>query len=457
MENMKKVAQLLDNIRNVGSTNAKAFLLDEYVNSENGDLLKNVLVYCYDPFRMFGLTLPTLEKTKPKFATMTVTTQEDIFKLLDELYVSNINDSLRERAKMTLMAIEDETTTEMVQGIMCKDLKIGMNIKSINKVCPGLLPEFNVQLAESLAKQKDGSLYGQQIWITPKLDGFRIIVDVETNKAYTRKGQEYEGIEHIFDGAKKLSDMLQQLTGINEPFILDGELVHEPVEGKTSGELYSMTSSLARKKGRVKEKMKLRFNVFDFVPRSQFLSGKTTICYGKRRAFLDEAFMQDYRFVVDVPCLYHGAFDMDIVNNLLKEIEADGGEGLMINLNAPYQTKRTKDVLKVKSFFDADLLVLDVYEGKKGKEYEGTLGGVTVKFLFNGQEMTTNVGSGFSKEERELYFNNPELIVGKIIECKYFEITTSKNDKTKKDLRFCTYQHRIREDKDENDITDVAL
>ena len=362
MENMKKVAQLLDNIRNVGSTNAKAFLLDEYVNSENGDLLKNVLVYCYDPFRMFGLTLPTLEKTKPKFATMTVTTQEDIFKLLDELYVSNINDSLRERAKMTLMAIEDETTTEMVQGIMCKDLKIGMNIKSINKVCPGLLPEFNVQLAESLAKQKDGSLYGQQIWITPKLDGFRIIVDVETNKAYTRKGQEYEGIEHIFDGAKKLSDMLQQLTGINEPFILDGELVHEPVEGKTSGELYSMTSSLARKKGRVKEKMKLRFNVFDFVPRSQFLSGKTTICYGKRRAFLDEAFMQDYRFVVDVPCLYHGAFDMDIVNNLLKEIEADGGEGLMINLNAPYQTKRTKDVLKVKSFFDADLLVLDVYD-----------------------------------------------------------------------------------------------
>lgn len=457
MENMKKVAQLLDNIRNVGSTNAKAFLLDEYVNSENGDLLKNVLVYCYDPFRMFGLTLPTLEKTKPKFATMTVTTQEDIFKLLDELYVSNINDSLRERAKMTLMAIEDETTTEMVQGIMCKDLKIGMNIKSINKVCPGLLPEFNVQLAESLAKQKDGSLYGQQIWITPKLDGFRIIVDVETNKAYTRKGQEYEGIEHIFDGAKKLSDMLQQLTGINEPFILDGELVHEPVEGKTSGELYSMTSSLARKKGRVKEKMKLRFNVFDFVPRSQFLSGKTTICYGKRRAFLDEAFMQNYHFVVDVPCLYHGEFDMDIVNNLLKEIEADGGEGLMINLNAPYQTKRTKDVLKVKSFFDADLLVLDVYEGKKGKEYEGTLGGVTVKFLFNGQEMTTNVGSGFSKEERELYFNNPELIVGKIIECKYFEITTSKNDKTKKDLRFCTYQHRIREDKDENDITDVAL
>lgn len=457
MENMKKVAQLLDNIRNVGSTNAKAFLLDEYVNSENGDLLKNVLVYCYDPFRMFGLTLPTLEKIKPKFATMTVTTQEDIFKLLDELYVSNINDSLRERAKMTLMAIEDETTTEMVQGIMCKDLKIGMNIKSINKVCPGLLPEFNVQLAESLAKQKDGALYGQQIWITPKLDGFRIIVDIETNKAYTRKGQEYEGIEHIFDGAKKLSDMLQQLTGIDEPFILDGELVHEPVEGKTSGELYSMTSSLARKKGRVKEKMKLRFNVFDFVPRSQFLSGKTTMCYGKRRTFLDEAFMQNYHFVVDVPCLYHGEFDMDIVNNLLKEIEADGGEGLMINLNAPYQTKRTKDVLKVKSFFDADLLVLDVYEGKKGKEYEGTLGGVTVKFLFNGQEMTTNVGSGFSKEERELYFNNPELIVGKIIECKYFEITTSKNDKTKKDLRFCTYQHRIREDKDENDITDVAL
>ena len=92
----------------------------------------------------------------------------------------------------------------------------------------------------------------------------------------------------------------------------------------------------------------------------------------------------------------------------------------------------------------------------KGKEFEGTLGGVTIQFLYNGEVRTCNCGSGFNKDERDLFFNNPELIIGKIIEINYFEV--SKDSKTGiESLRFGTYQHRIREDKTIDDITDVAL
>ena len=69
--------------------------------------------------------------------------------------------------------------------------------------------------------------------------------------------------------------------------------------------------------------------------------------------------------------------------------------------------------------------------------------------------MITNVGSGFYESERELFFNYPETIFGKVIECKYFEVTYNKQGGH--DLRFCTYQHRIREDKGVEDITDVAI
>ena len=56
---------------------------------------------------------------------------------------------------------------------------------------------------------------------------------------------------------------------------------------------------------------------------------------------------------------------------LLEEVESQGGEGLMINLNGKYECKRTKQLLKVKTFNSADVLVVGVYEGEKGKEFEG--------------------------------------------------------------------------------------
>ena len=154
--------------------------------------------------------------------------------------------------------------------------------------------------------------------------------------------------------------------------------------------------------------------------------------------------------------LYSGKFDEEVLMSLLRQVEAEGGEGLMINTDGVYETKRTKKLLKVKTFHSADVLVLDVYEGEKGKEFEGTLGGVTIKFLHNGEERTCNCGSGFDKDERELFFNHPETIVGKIIVINYFEV--SKDGKTgTESLRFGTYQHRIRDDKTEKDITDVAI
>ena len=37
------------------------------------------------------------------------------------------------------------------------------------------------------------------------------------------------------------------------------------------------------------------------------------------------------------------------------------------------------------------------------------------------------MGSGFSDEQRDYYFNNPNEIVGKIVTVKYKEATTNKN------------------------------
>ena len=458
MENMKKVAKVLDIVRKTSSTNAKQAILQYESEQEYGETLRNVLSYTYNPFMMYGLSEKTLQVTKPDVMTYARATEEDVFLMLEELANNNINDYLRSEAKRLLLTINDNEVREMVQGIMVKDLKLGVNVTTLNKVFgKGFIPKFDVQLAESYSKQKPGSLREKEVCITEKLDGFRIVYNPLQEKFFTRKGQEYEGLEHLIP---ELNDLCVAISEDNlvhgEDVVIDGELVHEPVEGLNSQELYALTSSAARKKGRHRDKLKLQFHVFDFVPLNEFMSGLTTLRYKARRSIMDVAFvaLSDLKHVKPVTVFYMGKFDEEILLTHLKQVEALGGEGLMINLmEGTYECKRTKKLLKVKTFKDADVLVTGIVEGT-GKNL-GKLGAVEVKFLHNGKEMTCEVGSGFTDDERLVYWEHPETIIGKVIEVKYFEVTQNEKDKTKYSLRFPTFQHRIRTDKDEQDITDV--
>ena len=458
MENMKKVAKVLDTVRKTSSTNAKQAILSHENEQEYGETLRNVLYYTYNPFMMFGLTEKTLQVVRPNIMTYVVAREEDVFLLLEELANNNINDHLRSEAKRLLLTINDDEVRKMVQGIMVKDLKLGVNVTTLNKVFgKGFIPKFDVQLAESYAKQKPSSLKNKNVCITEKLDGFRIVYNPVQQKFFTRKGQEYEGLEHLIP---ELNDLCVAISEDNlvhgEDVVIDGELVHEPVEGLNSQELYALTSSAARKKGRHRDKLKLQFHVFDFVPLNEFMSGLTTLRYKARRSIMDVAFvaLNDLKHVKPVTVFYMGKFDEDILMTHLKQVEVLGGEGLMINLmEGTYECKRTKKLLKVKTFKDADVLVTNVVEGT-GKNV-GKLGAVEVKFLHNGKEMYCEVGSGFTDDERLDYWTHPETIIGKVIEVKYFEVTQNEKDKTKYSLRFPTFQHRIRTDKDEQDITDV--
>ena len=464
MENMKKVAKVLEMVRKTSSTNAKQAILQHENEQVYGETLRNVLQYTYNPFLMFGLTDKTLQVTSPiqpitpQMMTYVKIKEEDVFLLLENLANNNINDSLRSEAKRLLMCIDDVETRQMVRGILVKDLKLGVNVTTLNKVFgKGFIPKFDVQLAESYTKQKPGALKNKDVCITEKLDGFRIVYNPVQEKFFTRKGQEYEGLEHLIP---ELNDLCVAISEDNlvhgEDVVIDGELVHEPVEGLNSQELYALTSSAARKKGKHRDKLKLQFHVFDFVPLNEFMSGLTTLRYKARRNIMDVAFvaLNDLKHVKPVTVFYMGKFDEEILMTHLKQVEALGGEGLMINLmEGTYECKRTKKLLKVKTFKDADVLVTGIVEGT-GKNL-GKLGAVEVKFLHNGKEMYCECGSGFTDEERLKYWEHPELIMDKVVELKYFEVTQNDKDKTKYSLRFPTWQHRIRTDKDEQDITDV--
>ena len=98
-----------------------------------------------------------------------------------------------------------------------------------------------------------------------------------------------------------------------------------------------------------------------------------------------------------------------------------GYEGLMIkNYDSTYEFKRSKNLLKMKLMLSADLEVVDVYEGQPDSKYAGMLGGVIVDYpASDGNTYQVGVGSGWSDQERQLYWEHPEYIVGKTIEVNY--------------------------------------
>ncbi|KKC99385.1 MULTISPECIES: DNA ligase [Photobacterium] len=103
-----------------------------------------------------------------------------------------------------------------------------------------------------------------------------------------------------------------------------------------------------------------------------------------------------------------------MVKTWLSEIEADGGEGIMLHLaSQPYVAGRSDSLVKIKRFEDAEAVVVG-YEPGKGK-YQGVMGALWVKM--DGVP-PFKIGTGFSDAERAI---PPEI--GSIITIRYNGLT----------------------------------
>ena len=119
----------------------------------------------------------------------------------------------------------------------------------------------------------------------------------------------------------------------------------------------------------------------------------------------------------------------------LDEVVKNGGEGLVLHRkDSLYQAVRNDDLLKLKTYLDAEAKVLKIIAGK-GK-YQKMMGAVLVE---NEEGIKFKIGGGFSDEMRK----NPPVI-GTIITYKYFGKT--KDNKP----RFASFL-RVRQDYDFKD------
>lgn len=442
MESLDNLMNLFCELQNNSSRTAKEQILRD--NSEN-TLFTEVLKFLYNPFIVTGLSSSKINKnvTGALGLALFEFMEEDNENLLDILnYLKEHNTGRDVDINKVRTYIDRNIKFEdMLKKIFTKELKLGIQSTTLNKVYgKGFVPTFDVMLAENYFDNKN-FVNEKEFILTEKLDGNRCVAVYENDQVefFTRQGQPYGEMPQIENEIKKLKC----------GYVYDGELIAKSDNNLTTEELFRLSTSKVRKDG---VKTDVVFHIFDMVPIEDFKSGISSINAKERKyllhdtiAHINPRLTKPSEWVEEVEMLYVGRNVNEIYYNLEK-ITSKGGEGVMINLSdGCYECKRTKQLLKVKKFRTADVRVTGVYEGT-GKN-TGRLGGIYIEFEHLGKKWNCGVGSGFTDEERELYWNNKEMLLGKIVEVKYFEISSDADGNYS--MRFPVWLGRIREDKNE--------
>lgn len=457
MNSIVELKDIFKEIKAVSSKKAKEDIIKKYKDNE---LFTKTLKFVYDDFIATGISTKKINANikDNDFMVLNTSFKYNYENLLD--WVKEHNTGKLDTVYMLQTYInqfEDEETKQFLKDVFTKKLKVGITAKTINKVLgKEFIEEFGCQLAYPYHKYLN-KLEGSEIIVTQKLDGHRSICIVKNGKAtfYTRKGLVINGL----DIQEREVEKLVERGFDGKDYVLDGELLAYNADGLETKDLFRLTTSILRSDSA--DKSSVLFNVFDCLPYEEFTTGMSKDPFWKRKEDLANAFYSIYplksvksteidplaQHLRIVENIYEDTYHPNVILSLQEEyVEPLGWEGLMINLSdGLYQTKRTSDILKVKEFFNADVLVKDVFEGTG--ELSGTLGGVIIDYKGN----DVKVGSGFTLEERNTYWANPNKIIGKVVDVQYFEETNNQNDNNIS-LRFPTIKS-IRLDKTPEDIS----
>ena len=95
------------------------------------------------------------------------------------------------------------------------------------------------------------------------------------------------------------------------------------------------------------------------------------------------------------------------------------------DIAAPYECKRSHAWLKAKPFIEVSLAVVAVEEGT-GRN-TGKLGALVCEGEDDGKHICVNVGSGFTDEDRDQYWQYRNLVIGNIVEVRADAITQNQD------------------------------
>jgi ATP-dependent DNA ligase len=297
---------------------------------------------------------------------------------------------------------DKEQTMKEAVAKRTKKLESGYfeNIKHINKT-----QYFEPMLASKWEDSKDKITY--PIFSQPKLDGIRCIVTKDG--MFSRNGKPIISAPHIRESLSEVFDVYPEL-------ILDGELYADKFANDFN-KIVSLVKKTKPTDADLKESKKnIEYWIYDLPSYDTF--GYDSI-FANRIFELSDLF-ENYNAFNKHCVLVQTAIcnDEDEVMELYGEYVDKGFEGQMLRTNGKYENKRSKFLMKHKSFIDEEYTILDIVEGEGNRT--GTAGYMVFE-TENGDRFKSNV-KGTWEETAEMLKNKKKLI-GKEATIKYFNLT----------------------------------
>lgn len=325
--------------------------------------------------------------------------------------------------------VDYDTILNFIHSIVTKSIKLGVDVKTVQKIYgKDFIKTLDVMLGTSI--EHCNIVPHTWISISRKLNGTRCFY--YKGHLYSRQSKEFTGCDHIIHDLQVISENSEF-----KDYVFDGELLLTE-SGLSDSENFQKGTGIAMSKQ--DDKSELKLVLFDLLPTSEFEAGKSSKVYSERKhdiQHISELIAQLHLDSIQTVEFVYEGNNTDEIWRALDFAEKNDWEGVMINLNTAYECKRTKNLIKVKKFYTYDLRVTGVEAGT-GRNV-GRLGAVVVSFKGN----EVRVGSGFSDEQRIEFWKHPEMIVNRVIEVKYKEVTKNKNGT--ESLQFPVFM-RIREE-----------
>ena len=411
---MEKVIHIFEQIKNESSKNGKIAIIKA---NEDNDLFKKCLVFLLDPNVVTGISKKKIGKEVAGVQRCFMSNFESVIEFLKNNNTGRDSDI---SIVQSFIKLQPEEYQEWYKDMVTKSYKLGADTKLVNTAIPNLIPTHDVMLGTSIEKVtiKPNTWFS----ISHKLNGTRCSYS-EPDKLFSRQGKEFKGVQHIIDDINTLFP--------NKDMFIDGELLAKNDGSRTDSQNFLYGTGLANSKA--EDKSELELVIFDIFPLKEYLyNGCSKDTYKARLKALEQL---ENRIIelglsnIRVVDRFYQGTDQEKIWEWLKYAEEHDMEGLMLSLDKPYESKRTKNLIKVKQFYSFDLQVIDVVEGDG--RLKGTLGALVVDFKGN----PVNVGSGYDDATRKEFWDMRDELIGRVIAVKYKEV--SKDKKTgKESLQF---------------------
>jgi DNA ligase-1 len=421
-DDFKLLREFVNEMNSSNSTNHKVDVLTKY---QYHPFIKKILFYTYHPYWNFGLTSTNLKKRSDLISSNEV--YDDLFMMLNDFNERHITGHSAIEA-MNRFIKDYEEWADLIYQVIDRNLETRATTTIINRVIPKFIPTFEVALAHDASKVKGVNIFDGTWFVSRKLDGVRCICFIHGDEVrfFSRNGKEFLTLGKVTEEIRRL--------GITDA-VLDGELCL--MNADSSDDFQGILKQIQRKDHTIENP---RYQIFDILQAGEFAGTDESPLFSTRIETRAQ-WLGDLKSSSILEILPQIRIkDEDALEELKSQSKDSNWEGLIARRDTQYSPGRSKHMLKIKEFFDAEYTVTSLIMGPQrvivdGKEIEEDM---LSAVIVNHKGSPVQVGSGFTIDQRRHYYSNQSDILDSVICVQYFEETTDQHGNNS--LRFPVFK-----------------